>query len=264
MTHARLLATLSAPLLVAAVLTIATPGSASADGEPTYGLNYTAGLGAYPRSEPRYEARTGAALPEGSSISARCYSYGETITNNWDYSSDVWIQSTDGTYWAEAWLETGSNGVPDGLPNCSENSSSDTTDTQPEWQPDCSPDSSYIDGDISVTQEPVGFKISFAPTDAGRFAWRDGYGWEATVDMWHDIQNCVPNLYDDLADSIFQQLECHQRGGEYTKPFVGGYITGPTYDLESRHEPLTNPDTLTYILTKCGNGLLIPQLTIFA
>src|SRR5690349_663315 len=70
-------------------------GSASsqADDVPVYGLDHTAGLGAYPRSSPVYDARIGSALPEGTGIDAECFGLGDTITNYWGYSSNVWIRS---------------------------------------------------------------------------------------------------------------------------------------------------------------------------
>lgn len=90
---------------------------ASAD-EP-FTVGYTAGLGAFPRSVPQYEARTGAAVPEGTPVHPGCWSRGEAITNPDGYTSDIWVLDSAGQYWwSEAWLETGSYGVPEGLPEC--------------------------------------------------------------------------------------------------------------------------------------------------
>lgn len=86
--------------------------------EGQYRLINTAGLGAYPRSEPVFESRTGQARPEGSWVSPACWVYGETVTNPYNYSSSVWVRDSSGLFWPEVWLETGSEGVPPGLPGC--------------------------------------------------------------------------------------------------------------------------------------------------
>lgn len=99
-------------------LTATTGGAAIADSGQEYELSYTAGHGAYQRTSPAYDARTGSALAEGSIITAACWTAGETITNPWGYSSDIWVQDSSGIFWPEAWLETGSNGVPEGLDAC--------------------------------------------------------------------------------------------------------------------------------------------------
>lgn len=87
-----------------------------------YAIAYTGGLGAYPRSAPVNGERVGAARPEGYLVPARCWVYGDGVApNSLGYSSNIWIQHEgDGTYWPEAWLNTGSDGVPPGLPNCSD------------------------------------------------------------------------------------------------------------------------------------------------
>ncbi|NCC94301.1 MAG: hypothetical protein EOM10_13630 [Opitutae bacterium] len=99
-------------------LGVLSPAVATADDNPQYRLILTAGLGAYPRSQPVFDARTGSALPEGSMVTASCWLYGQTVTNPYNYSSNVWIQDTAGLYWPEVWLNTGSEGVPAGLSEC--------------------------------------------------------------------------------------------------------------------------------------------------
>lgn len=92
------------------------------------------------------------------------------------------------------------------------------------------------------------FTISVTPTDAARNA---GGKREVTVSMWHQIQGCVPGLYDRLADSIWQQLECHQM---YPwEDFLGLGGTGPTYDLETWRSPLLNPGAGPYAASHCLN-----------
>jgi len=95
-----------------------TTVAATADDSPRYRLILTAGQGAYHRTEPMFDARTGTAWPEGSMIAAACWLYGQTVTNPYLYSSRVWIRDVDGLYWPEVWLDTGGEGVPVGLPEC--------------------------------------------------------------------------------------------------------------------------------------------------
>lgn len=109
-------------LLAAAVttvsLTLLPQAPASADPQGPYTIGYTGGLGAYPRSAPQYQARTGTAASEGTPVDPGCWSRGEAITNPDGYTSDIWVLDTSGLYWSEAWLETGSYGIPEGLPEC--------------------------------------------------------------------------------------------------------------------------------------------------
>lgn len=230
-----------------AVGVMASP--AYADGGSRYTLQFTGGLGAYPRSAPTYEARTGAAIPEGATIHGSCWLNGSDVTNPFNYTSSVWVRDAGGLYWPEAWLDTGSNGIPVGLASCDALDESTATTA---WQPNCTPGGAYIVGSISVTDTGEGRRISIMPTATARDAWGVGQGWDSTVAMWHAIQDCVPGLYDSTADSVWQQLECHQRFATITKP-DGSYATGDTYDLETWTDPLDAPNDLNYVLSRCLN-----------
>jgi len=91
------------------------------------------------------------------------------------------------------------------------------------------------------------FKVIVTPTSSARTA-LDPHA--ATVDEWHAIQSCIPGLYGSLADSIWDQLECHQ--GLALVPGEHGWATGPTYDLETWHGTFSEGDWLS---THCGNQL---------
>ncbi|KZB86274.1 hypothetical protein [Amycolatopsis regifaucium] len=93
------------------------------------------------------------------------------------------------------------------------------------------------------------FRISIAPTDNARWAQVSGHGHEATVHLWHDVQGCIPCLYHGLADSIYQQIECHVIFGRIDP------ATGSTFDLESWHAPLATPDVANYVETGCLNNV---------
>lgn len=99
---------------------------------------------------------------------------------------------------------------------------------------------------IQVEEWPDGkFKIMVTPTHASRFS-PDTYG--TTANIWHAIQGCVPGLYGSLADSIWDQLYCHQDWA-LLKTQVDSYASGDTYDLESWREPGAKP------INHCGNQL---------
>jgi hypothetical protein len=74
---------------------------------------------------------------------------------------------------------------------------------------------------------------------------------QAVDTMWHAVQACKSGLTGRLADSIYQQLDCHQRLAAAPKwPWQwfsdtgedGIFRTGNTYDLESWRPKLTGPD----------------------
>jgi hypothetical protein len=97
-------------------------------------------------------------------------------------------------------------------------------------------------------------KIKVYPTGAAR---HDINPRHVTNNMWHAVQKCVRGLHGDRADRIYDQLECHQhlamlkhyRGDQY-----GGYYTGPTYDLETWHEPFSS-NHVTWASVECGNKM---------
>ena len=88
-------------------------------------------------------------------------------------------------------------------------------------------------------------KIKVTP---GEPAWHAVGVKEVTDVMWHSIQDCVPGLYGRVADSIYQQLMCHQA-------YPVEFATGPTWDLETYHPPLSNPTWAALANTHCLNTL---------
>lgn len=102
------------------------------------------------------------------------------------------------------------------------------------------------------------FQIVLTPTNEARahaaFALNPR---DAVVEQWHAIQGCVSGLYGDLADTIWDQLECHQLNSWLILPNEGGiWLTGDTYDLESWRP--TFPRWVggqDLIVTKCLNLL---------
>jgi hypothetical protein len=81
----------------------------------------------------------------------------------------------------------------------------------------------------------------------------------AVVEEWHAVQACVRGLYGDLADSIWQQLDCHQRMSWAWDPKRGDWYTGATYDLESWRPPLSGANLVSELRTKCLNTLGIDE-----
>ena len=102
----------------------------------------------------------------------------------------------------------------------------------------------YVERIDTVPAADPDYKIVLTPTQSARAALGNR---DATVSMWHQIQACVPGLYGRLADSIWQQLECHQWGG------LAEFATGPTFDFETWREPLDNPNPVSYVATHCLN-----------
>lgn len=78
-----------------------------------------------------------------------------------------------------------------------------------------------------------------------------------TNDMWHAVQACVSGLYDTRADTVYDQLECHQHLAllkRYRGESAGEFYTGPTYDLET-WRPTFHSDHVTWGWEECGNKL---------
>ncbi|MCF6733629.1 hypothetical protein [Blastococcus sp. KM273129] len=98
------------------------------------------------------------------------------------------------------------------------------------------------------------FKISVEPTQYARDnGWTDyaNRSRAMTNAIWHATQSCVPGLYNALADSIYQQIECHVWFGGLPNNNLRGYRTGDTWDFESTHLPLVNPGLRSYVDTAC-------------
>ena len=124
------------------------------------------------------------------------------------------------------------------------------------WVPNCSGDGTYL-SEIRVEKNSVGDRVIVAtPTDHARWysAWVPNQR-PAVVDEWHAIQNCVTGLQGDTADSIWQQLECHQKLAYVWNPKTRTWATGSTYDLETYRPKLNNTDILSEGMARCGNAL---------
>ncbi|MFE2612310.1 hypothetical protein ACFXA2_01675 [Micromonospora chalcea] len=92
------------------------------------------------------------------------------------------------------------------------------------------------------------FKIKIFPKRDARW---HGNPRHVTNSMWHATQACVRGLYGTRADLIYDQLECHQHLA-LLKDSVGGYKTGPSYDLETWREPFSMSQ---WREVECGNEL---------
>lgn len=95
----------------------------------------------------------------------------------------------------------------------------------------------------TVTAAGPDYIIKVTPTKTAREA---GARRDVVESMWHQIQSCVPGLYSTLADSVWQQLECHQM-------YPYEFATGPTYDLETWRDVLPVPNPVAYANTRCLN-----------
>jgi hypothetical protein len=104
------------------------------------------------------------------------------------------------------------------------------------------------------------FQIVVTPNGAARnyAAWALDQR-AAVVDEWHAVQACVRDLYGRRADSIWQQLDCHQRMSWAWDLRRGDWFTGPTYDLESWRPPLSGANLVSELRTECLNTLGIDE-----
>ncbi|MFI6567031.1 hypothetical protein [Streptomyces sp. NPDC050534] len=123
--------------------------------------------------------------------------------------------------------------------------------------PYCGP-SKYVEK-IEVASWGDGqFQIVLTPTQGAR--WNAAFSptpRDAVVEQWHAIQACVPGLYGGLADTIWDQLECHQLNSWIALPREGSkWITGDTYDLESWRPVLPRQvPGQDLIVTHCLNSM---------
>lgn len=132
------------------------------------------------------------------------------------------------------------------------------------WTPDCG-SSKFIEQIELRTDAGGGFIVVIHPSDEAR----DYSAWvpdqrPAVVEEWHAVQACVPGLYGDLADSIWQQLECHQWFAWAWNPLTGAWATGDTFDLESYRPKLADPGLAAYVSSKCGGYLGVEPGTTFS
>ncbi|MGY1820503.1 hypothetical protein [Geodermatophilus sp. SYSU D00079] len=121
---------------------------------------------------------------------------------------------------------------------------------------DCGYSDQYIDKIETVYHDDGSFKIKVTPTNLlRRIGWIDFTSGDnsTTISMWHAVQSCVPGLYYSLADSIWQQLQCHVWGSGSPNKTLSDWATGPTFDLESTALPLIYPGFRSYGATHCLN-----------
>ncbi|MEU8112728.1 hypothetical protein [Micromonospora sp. NPDC048947] len=102
------------------------------------------------------------------------------------------------------------------------------------------------------------FQIVLTPTSEAR--WHAAFALDprdAVVEQWHAIQRCVPGLYGALADTIWDQLECHQLNSWIIFPKEdGNWLTGSTYELESWRPTVARwVNGQDLIVTECLNLL---------
>lgn len=89
----------------------------------------------------------------------------------------------------------------------------------------------WANNEFQIRLTPTGEARAYAAVSL-RYLWMDPR--DAVVEQWHAIQNCVPGLTGDLADKMWDQLECHQLNSFVPLPREGSiWATGDAYELES-------------------------------
>ncbi|WP_107765640.1 hypothetical protein [Nocardioides terrigena] len=239
-------------LLLAISGLVAPPPAVAAD----YAIAWTQ-IGIYPRSAPSMDApRVGQAMLDDTHVTVDCELTGTPVSNGYQ-TTDIWERLSDGTFLPNAFLDTGVDGWTPGIPHCDElttpaesTPAESPTASSGSWVPYCGA-SEYL-SEITVTVwADEAFMISAAPTENARRSSDPG---GVTAAQWHAIQACVSGLYGDLADSIWDQLECHQHLAlvPAVHDFAFGWATGETYDLESWRGTFSAGD---WISARCGNEL---------
>lgn len=116
----------------------------------------------------------------------------------------------------------------------------------------CGESSPLIHSIEVVSDQTVGEKIVVTPTNLARAMYGIGPQQDpVTWAMWHTVQGCVSGLYGHVADTVYQQLECHRMYGLVPANGIG---TGPTYDLEVSQPALVDPNPYSYVRSHCLNN----------
>lgn len=258
-------------LAIGALAAIACWFPATASGQAVH-VSGTGSQGLFLRPTPSASGTPLAVIPEGATLTPDCFIYGQTINTvpiwwrlNYNGTTGYASSAYDDTRYSSDAELTAKYGVPRCAANQGDAGAPSSTPSSPPSTPAPSTpppsaherDCGYSDGNISsivTTYQADGtFDVHVSPTESAR-ALGTGervFGREDIVyQMWHAVQHCVPGLYGHLADSIYQQLECHVWFGIDS---ASGYGTGPRYDLESWHLPLVHPGFSAYVASHCLN-----------
>ena len=224
----------------------------------TQHVTATGGQGLWLHTDPGLSTDLIAVVPEGDAMTALCFGYADavvspisTVTPSGSTSSPASAKAGSVMRMSTRRWSTVDDLVAVGIPSCDESGSDTVESSAPEsttpqsssgWMPYCGP-SEYLEGIEVEPWAEVQFKIVVYPTAASR---TNLDPWHVTEQMWYAIQDCVSDLYGPLADSIWDQLECHQHLA------LCKLATGPTYDLESWHGTFGVED---WIDSHCGNHL---------
>ncbi|WP_406300065.1 DUF2599 domain-containing protein [Embleya sp. NBC_00888] len=123
--------------------------------------------------------------------------------------------------------------------------------------PYCGP-SKFVEKVEVVSWGDKQFQVVLTPTPQARlhaFAARNPR--DAVVEQWHAIQRCVPHLSGGLADTLWDQLECHQLNSWILLPREGSkWATGNAYELESWRPVLPRAvPGAALVVTECLNHM---------
>ncbi len=232
-------------LCLAGLTAVSAPASADAV------VQYTVTEDVSGRHSPTAAPSSDYGVPAGGVIDVACQVVGEPVGpkgNDLYFFADYHGQSF---YVPDTWTDSPHHaGEPPlaGIPMCGEQPVDDAGDGS-SWGPDC--DGNAYVAEVQVQDFTDGqFEIKVTPTSNTRYSSYVGggtYELEAMHEIWHAVQACVSGLYGNLADSIYQQIECHVLG-TISGPLHAG---GPTFDFESWRG---TTDTSNYIPTKCNWG----------
>jgi hypothetical protein len=242
----RALTCLLTVLAAAAVSFTVTSSSAGADTVSQYTVTEDVSGRYSPTAAPSQDY----GVPAGGVITVQCQVIGEPVGPK---GNDLYFLATyngQSLYVPDTWTDSPHQaGEPPiaGIPLCG-STPAVGDDGGSTWMPNC--DGNAYAAEVKVQDFTDGqFEIKVTPTSNTRYsAWTSGsYMLDAMNEIWHAVQACVSGLEGNLADSIYQQIECHVIG-TISGPLHAG---GDTFDFES-WRGTTDPSN--YIPTQCNWG----------
>ena len=243
------------PVLVAAmiatIMIAATP--AHADAPATVGN--TDGDGLNVRQGPNTSSAVVNSVQTGDVIQIACQAYGESVTNTYGFTSNIWDYSTGlGGYVADAYMSTGHDGRIPGIPECDDSSNPPPGNIVPlqqnqgqttQWE-DCGP-TSVVTALLAQGITPHGWNVS--PVESIHRA-REDMGLQRNVPTQGTNETQVNTAFSTYGISSytswnFDTILAHVRNGG--SAVMAGNTRGVTWDVN-----VVDPNGVAHFLTVAG------------
>ncbi|MFD0556558.1 uncharacterized protein YraI [Stackebrandtia endophytica] len=243
------------PVLVVAILAgvLITASPAQADAPATVGN--TDGDGLNVRQGPNTSSTIVGAVQTGDHVSIHCQAFGESVTNTYGFTSNIWDYSTAlGGYVADAYMATGHDGRIPGIPECGDQPppTGNITPLQQnqgqttQWE-DCGP-TSVVTALLAVGITPHGWNAGY-PVESIHRA-REDMGLARNVPTGGTNEDQVNRAFATYGLNTYTSwnldaILAHVRGG---RPVV---LAGNTIDL-TWPVNVANPNGVPHFLTVAG------------